>query len=512
MNARPRSDRPAASEQALVAPDDAHNRTLVDNVHPRGWTNPAPSGRYNLVVLGAGTAGLVSAIGAAMLGAKVAIVEKHLTGGDCLNFGCVPSKSLLRAARAIGALRDAGDFGLRVSSAEVNFSAAMERLRRVRAEISHKDSAHHLRELGVDVFLGPARFVASDAVEVNGQRLRFSRAVVATGARAAALPVPGLAEAGFLTNETVFSLTELPRRLVVVGAGPIGCELAQAFRRFGSEVRIVSLDSRLLPREDEDVGALLAARFRREGIEMQLGVKILRVEARAGGKAVVVARDGGEQTVVGDEVLVAAGRAPNVEGLDLEAAEVAFDQKGVKVDDRLRTSNRRIYAAGDICSPFKFTHAADAMARIAIQNALFFGRKSAANLVIPWCTYTEPEIAHVGIGAAEASAAGARTFSVPMAEMDRPVIDGESDGFARVHCDRRGKILGATIVSSHAGDMIGELALAMTAALPVQALARTIHPYPTSAEVLKRLGDEALRSRLTPRLRGVLQRFLRWRR
>lgn len=503
-------------DQPLVVPDDTHNRALVSNVHPPAWKNPTPARRYNLVVIGAGTAGLVSAVGAAGLGARVAIVERHLMGGDCLNYGCVPSKGLLRAARAAAAVDEAGGFGVRVfAPARVDFPAVMERMRRLRAGLSRNDSAHRLTTLGVDVFLGQARFVAPDAVDVNGQRLRFSRAVIATGARAATPPIPGLAEAGMLTNETIFSLTELPRRLVVIGAGPIGCELAQAFRRFGSEVSIVSLDPRLLPREDADAVAVLASRFAREGIHLALGASIQRVEQRPEGKVVVFETPDGHDEVAGDLILVAVGRDPNVEGLDLEAAGVSYGRTGVTVDDRLRTTNRRIFAAGDFCSNYKFTHAADAMARVVIQNALFFGRKKASALVIPWCTYTQPEIAHVGLYEREARERGldVATFTVPLKELDRAVLDGEDEGFARVHAEKKsGRILGATLVASHAGEMIGEMALAITSGLSLAALSKTIHPYPTQAEAWRRLGDAFNRARLTPRVRGLFEQYLSWRR
>jgi pyruvate/2-oxoglutarate dehydrogenase complex dihydrolipoamide dehydrogenase (E3) component len=499
-----------------IAPDDVHDRRLVENVHPPGWTNPRPSGRYNLLVLGAGTAGLVSAVGAAGLGARVAIVERHLMGGDCLNVGCVPSKGVLRASRAAADVREAGAYGVRVAGpVHVDFGAAMERMRRLRAGISHNDSADRLAKLGVDVYFGDARFVAPDAIDVAGATLRFARAVIATGGRPSSPPVPGLAEAGFLTNETVFSLTELPRRLVVVGAGPIGCELAQAFRRFGSAVTVVSLDPRLLPREDSDAAVILAGRFEREGVDLRLGARLQRVERRGGAKVVVLEREGRAEEVIGDEILVAAGRVPNVEKLELENAGVAFGRAGVEVDDRLRTTNRRIYAAGDVCSAFKFTHAADAMARIVIQNALFFGRKKASALVIPWCTYTGPEIAHVGLNDREARERGTdvTTITVPLAEIDRAVLDGDAEGFARVHAERKsGRILGATLVAEHAGEMIGEMALAVTAGLTLGTLATAIHPYPTQSEVWKRAGDAWNRARLTPRVRGVLQRILGFRR
>lgn len=504
-------DRP----QTLVFPDDQHNRELVANVHPQTWTNPKPSGRYNLLVVGAGTAGLVSAVGAAGLGAKVAIVEKHLLGGDCLNFGCVPSKALLRAARAAYDARRAEAYGVRASGVEVDFAAAMERMRRLRADISRNDSVRRLTALGIDVFIGEAKFAARDAVEVNGQRLDFARAVIATGARPASPAIPGLAEARFLTNETVFSVPGLPRRLVVIGAGPIGCEMAQAFRRFGSDVTLLSRAERLLPRDDPDAAATLSAQLEREGIRMEFGARISRVERRGGEKAVLYERRGTRSEAVSDDLLVAAGRVPNLDGLGLEAAGVRFDETGVQVDDCLRTSNRRVYSAGDVCSSFKFTHAADALARIVLQNALFFGRKRASALVIPWCTYTDPEVAHVGFHEQAARERGfdVATLTVPMAEVDRAVLDGEAEGFARVHVDRkRGRILGATLVARHAGEMIGEMALAVSAGMSLAAETRTIHPYPTQSEVWKRLGDAWNRSRLTPRVRRLLEHVFEWRR
>ena len=519
IEALPRILEPAAgrlerTEPDLVLPDDPHNRALVANVHPSGWPNPTPGDRYTLVVVGAGTAGLVSALGAAGLGARVALVERHLMGGDCLNHGCVPSKGLLRAAHAAHDVRSAGRFGVEVGGdVRADFGAAMERMRRLRAGISRNDSAQRLKEHGIDVYLGDATFTGPDTIEVDGRRLGFRRAVIATGARAASIPVPGLAEAGYLTNETVFSLTELPRRLVVIGAGPIGCELAQAFRRFGADVTIVSLDPRLLPREDPDAAAIMTRAFEREGVGLRLGARLVRVERSGDAKVVVFDRGQGEERAAGDEILLAVGRAPNTDGLGLEAAGVAFDRTGVQVDDRLRTSNKRIYAAGDICSVYKFTHAADAMARIVIQNALFFGRKKASALHIPWATFTDPEVAHVGLYEQDAKERGfdVRTYTVELSEVDRAVLDGETEGFARVHIDgRSGRILGATLVARHAGDMLGEVVLAMTEGLRADALSRAIAPYPTQGEVWKRLGDAHQRTRLTPRVRALFERFFRW--
>ncbi len=501
---------------ALLAPDDVYNRDLLQNAHPPDWVNPKPHDLYNLVVLGAGTAGLVATAGAAALGARVALVEERLMGGDCLNFGCVPSKAVIRASRAAHALKEACEYGgKRAAASPFDFSRTMERMRRLRAEISSHDSVHRFAALGAQVFLGAARFTSRDTVEVDGLQLRFKKAIIATGGRPARPDVPGLAPAGFLTNETVFSLTELPARLVVVGAGPIGCELAQAFQRLGSQVTILTRGPRILPREDPDVSSLLTRRFEHEGIRLVFGANISSVERQNGDKVIHFARGTLEEKVAGTEILVSVGRVPNTEGLNLEAASVEYDTKGVRVDDQLRATNPNVYAAGDICSPYKFTHAAEAMARIALQNALFFGRKKASSLVIPWTTYTDPEVAHVGLTEQEARNRGYRveTFTLRFAEVDRAILDGETEGFARVHMDTKTKrILGATLVSRHAGESIGELVLAMNQHLRLDVLSGVIHPYPTQAEVIKRLGDASMRSRLKPWMRRLLEKYFSFRR
>jgi pyruvate/2-oxoglutarate dehydrogenase complex dihydrolipoamide dehydrogenase (E3) component len=498
-----------------VQPDDEHNRTLVDHVRPAGWAPPVPAARYNLVVIGGGTAGLVSAVGAAGLGARVALVERHLLGGDCLNSGCVPSKAIIAAGRAAAAVRRAGGFGIRASEPDVNFPAVMARMRALRAGIARHDSAARLAGLGIDVFFGGAKFTGPDAIAVDGRRLPFARAVIASGTRPSIPPIPGLNDAAYLTNDTVFGLTQRPGRLIVIGSGPIGCELAQAFHRLGSEVVIVSRNERLLPREGVDASSRVREALEHEGVELRLGAEVSRVERGAHDLAVTFARRDASERVVGDALLVATGRTPNIETLDAHLGGVETTAQGVVVDDHLRTTNRRVYAAGDVCSPFKFTHSADATARIVIQNALFFGRKKASALVIPWATYTDPEVAHVGIDEREATRRGAAvvTLTVELADVDRAVLDGETDGFARVHADARtGHILGATLVAAHAGEAIGEIALAMTAGLKLGTLSRTIHPYPTHAEVWKKLGDAWNRSRLTPRVKSILQTVMRWRR
>jgi pyruvate/2-oxoglutarate dehydrogenase complex dihydrolipoamide dehydrogenase (E3) component len=503
------------AEPHVVEPWDEHNRTLVANVRPPDWINPAPRGRYNLVVVGAGTAGLVSAAAAAGLGARVALIERGLMGGDCLNVGCVPSKALIRAARAAADVRRAGELGVRVpDGVRVDFPAVMERVRRVRAALSPTDSARRFAGLGVDVFLGDGRFTGPDAAEVGGAALRFKRAVIATGARAAAPPIPGLAAAGYLTNETVFELTALPRRLAVVGAGPIGCELSQAFARLGSAVTLIESEAQILIREDRDAALCVERSLARDGVRFLLGARLDRVEAAGSARVLHLTRAGAPEALEVDAILVGVGRAPNVEGLGLDRAGVAHDvRSGIRVNDRLQTTNPRIYAAGDVCSPLRFTHHSDFQARIAVQNALFLGRARASALTLPWCTYTDPEIAHVGLSEREARERGiaVRTFVQQLAEVDRAVLDGETEGFVKVHV-RAGtdRIVGATVVASHAGEMLPELTLAIARGIGLGKIARVIHTYPTQADAIRKLGDAYNRARLTPRVKAVFRKWLEW--
>ncbi|MBY0522938.1 MAG: mercuric reductase [Gemmataceae bacterium] len=502
------------SEPLQIQPFDEHNQKLIANVHPSDWVNPEPQPRYNLVVIGAGAAGLITAAGAAGLGAKVALIEREFLGGDCLNVGCVPSKALIRAARAFANVRDAHEFGIEVpAGTTVNFGKVMERMRRLRASISPNDSAERYRKLGVDVYLGSGKFTGPDTVEVGGKSLRFKRAVIATGARASKLPIPGLAETGHLTNETVFSLTELPRRLAVIGAGAIGCELAQSFARFGSQVTLLEVAPHILPVEDRDAAALVERSMRKDGVNIVADCKITGIETQGAEKVVKYTVGGKAAEARVDEILVGVGRMPNVEGLNLEAVGVAFDaREGVKVNDRLQTSNPMIYAAGDICSRYKFTHMADALARIVIQNTLFRGRAKASALTVPWCTFTDPEIAHVGMYEGDLHKAGIafQTIAQPLHDVDRAILDGETEGFVKVHVGKKGKLLGATIVASHAGDMISEITLAIVGQLGLGTIARTIHPYPTQAEAIKRAGDAYNRTRLTPLVKSLFAKWLAW--
>ncbi len=497
----------------IVPPMDAHNETLVSNVHPSDWVNPEPASRYNLVVIGAGTAGLITAAGAAGLGAKVAVIERFLLGGDCLNVGCVPSKCLIRSSRAAEDIRTASQFGVSVADEpRVDFSAVMERMRRLRAHISQNDSAQRFRDLGVDVFLGEGQFSGSNTIQVEGKTLNFKKAVIATGARAVHPPVEGLAEAGFLTNETVFSLTERPRRLAVVGGGPIGCELAQAFRRLGSQVTLIEMSAQFLAREDPEASRLLAETFRREGIDVRLSTRLEKVTSTDTEKQLHLEREGKKEVLGVEEIFVGVGRAPNVENLNLEAAGVKYNKRGVLVNDYLQTTNSRIYGAGDVCMRWKFTHAADAAARIVIQNALFLGRKKLSALTMPWCTYTDPELAHVGMYEREAREKGLEVdqFVRPLSEVDRGIIDGET-GFVKVLVKKgTDQILGATIVARHAGEMISEISLAIVGGIGLKTLSNVIHPYPTQTEAIRQTADAYNRTRLTPFVKKLFSTWLAW--
>ncbi|MEB3233586.1 MAG: mercuric reductase [Leptolyngbyaceae bacterium] len=492
-----------------LSPMDEYNQTLVGHVHPLDWENPKPKDCYDLVVIGAGTAGLVTAKGAAGLdvGLKVALIERHLIGGDCLNVGCVPSKAVIRSSRAVADIHRASAYGVTVNgSVEVDFATVMQRMRRVRAQISPVDSALGAKKYGVDMYLGAGQFTGSNTIEVNGQTLRFKKAVITTGARAVRPSIEGIEAAGYLTNETVFNLTEQPRRLAVIGAGPIGCELAQSFRRLGSEVVLFERSPHVLIREDADAAEIVQQSFIKEGIQLVLNAKLHRVEKTAEGKVLHFSIGDNEQSVVVDEILVGAGRAPNVEGLGLETVGVDYDpRKGVKVNDYLQTTNPKIYAAGDVCMHWKFTHAADAAARIVLKNTLFspfgLGRYHLSDLVMPWVTYTDPEIAHVGLYEQEAQAQGldTNTIKISFEDVDRAIAEGEEEGFVKIlHQKGSDEILGATIVASHAGEMISEITTAIVHKIGLSKMASVIHPYPTQAEAIKKSADLYRRGLLTP--------------
>ncbi len=498
----------------MTTPHDDYEAQRLANVRPPDWLNPTPADRYDLVVIGAGPAGLIAAKGAAGLGARVALVEQDLLGGDCLNVGCVPSKALIRTARLYAEMRNAAHYGaVAPDEVRVDFAMAMARMRRLRARISQADSVAGLQRAGVDVFLGHARFRSHDGIDVDGTRLRFGKAVIATGSRPDIPRIPGLGEVDLLTNENIFDLTELPPRLLVVGGGPLGCELAQAFSRFGASTIIVQDMPLFLPKEERDAAQLLSDAFARDGLEVRLNTTVTGVRMQDGQRIVDMISDDYHSSVAVDAVLAGVGRLPNVEGLDLHLAGVeTTEDGGIRVDDFLRTGNPRIYAAGDVCMDDKFTDVADATARIVVRNALFPGKQRVSELIIPWCTYTDPEIAHVGLYVRQANERGipVRTFTVPMHEIDRAILDGEQTGFVKIHVAQRSdRILGATIVASHAGEMINEITLAMVNGIGLNRLANVIHAYPTQAEAIRKAANACSRERLTPFIAGLMRWWIR---
>ena len=480
---------------------------------PSGWLNPTPRGAYHLLVIGAGPAGLVAARAAAALGARVALIERHRLGGDCLNHGCVPSKTMIRSGRLYAEMRCAANFGVEPpAEIRVDFGAVMDRVRRIRERIGRVDSATRLIDEGIDLYFGTARFIGRDGVDVDGVRLRFRKALIATGSRPMLPQIPGLAEAGFLTNETVFALTELPPSLLVIGGGPLGCELAQAFCRFGTRTVIAHSEPLFLPKEERDAAQMVAGALARDGVAIHLNSKAVSVRLEGGLKLIELVNDGNVTTVAVDRILTGIGRVPAVHGLQLEAAGVSYDvDAGIRVDDFLRTTNPRIYAAGDVCLEHKYTDTADASARIVVRNALFLGRQRVSALTIPWCTYTDPEVAHVGLYVKQARERNipVKTFTVPMHDVDRAIADGEEDGFVKIHV-RQGTdtILGATIVARHAGEMINGISLAMVAGIGLRTLATVIHTYPTQAEAIKMAADAYTRTRLSAVLGWLARRWL----
>jgi len=480
----------------MTYPGEEFDRTWRKLVFPAGYRNPAPRSRYDLVVIGAGPAGLVTAIAAAGLGARVALVERHAMGGDCLNVGCVPSKALLAGA-----------------SASLGFDAAFARMRAIRSIIAAHDSVERYTAAGVDMFLGEASFEDAHRVRVGDSILHTRKTVIATGARAALPPVPGLKELPALTNETIFDLKSQPRRLAILGAGPIGCEMAQTFARLGTTVDLIEMQPRVLPADDDEAAARVAAALERDGVRLHFGARVLAAERTATGAKLDL--EGGTR-IEADAVLAAAGRRRNVEGLGLERAGVRFDpQAGIAVDARLRTSHPDIFAAGDVCSRLQFTHSADAQARIVIRNSLFLGRARNDRLIPTWCTYTKPEVAHVGARRADLDQAGTRyeRFRFDFGDLDRGKTDDDGDGFVEVlTAEGSDRIIGATIVGKDAGEQLAPLIVMMSAGVGLGSLGSMVLPYPTRSEYLRRIADAWNRKRLTPRTRRLLGWWLAWKR
>ncbi len=495
---------PAVMKQGRVAAARGEQTSQI-RPSPRHADRQGPGNHdpYDLLIIGAGPAGLVAARGAAAAGARVALIESRHIGGNCLNEGCIPSKTILRSAQLIAEMLNAPNYG--VSSpveVSVDFAAVMDRMRRVRDRILRVDSATRLRDEGISLHVGHARFVSADAVAVDGTRLRFRKALIATGARPLLPDIEGLAAAGFLSNETVFELTALPHSLLVIGGGPLGCELAQAFARFGSRTLICHSEPLFLPKEERDAAQMVSHALAHDGVEIHLNCTVVAVRLEGGRKHVTMVSDGNTATTVVDEILTGIGRLPAVQCLDLEAAGVAYDDAtGIEVDDFLRTRNPRIFAAGDCCLEQAYTNTAEASARIVVCNALFRGRQRLSALTVPWCTYTDPQVAHVGLSVRQARAQDipVKTYTVPMHDVVRAIADGEEEGFVKIHV-REGtdRILGATIVGRTAGELINNISLAMVAGLGLRRLARVIHAYPTQGEAVRQAAQACALSLAPP--------------
>jgi pyruvate/2-oxoglutarate dehydrogenase complex dihydrolipoamide dehydrogenase (E3) component len=458
-------------------------------------------GVYNVVVIGAGTAGLVTAAGTAGLGGRVALIERNKMGGDCLNFGCVPSKALISSARLIQQIRESEKWGLDRQSPQFVFEKVFERMRERRAKIAPHDSQERFESLGVDVFRGEARFISPREVEVDGQKLRARNFVIATGSRALIPKIEGIDKVPYFTNETIFDeLKERPESMIVLGGGPIGCELGQAFSRLGVKITKIQSREQLLPREDADVAQFMQKRFAAEGIDVRLNARAQGARSENG--RIVLRTNEGD--VSAGTLLIAVGRTPNLESLNVDTVGVKYNKDGVEVNDYLQTSQPHIYAAGDVANRLKFTHTADYTARVVVRNILMpfqFLRQKVDCSIVPWATYTAPEVAHVGLGerGAKENNVDYDLFVVPLEDIDRAVVESEENGFAKVLTAKGSdKIIGATIVATHAGDLLHEFVLAMKARIGLGTIASTIHAYPTFAELARKAGDKYNKTRLTP--------------
>lgn len=463
---------------------------------------------HDLVALGGGTGGLVTVAGAAYLGLDAAIIEKTALGGDCLWTGCVPSKALIASARGARRMERAGDLGLESSRERHDFRAVMERMRAARHTVSRHDDPERFRAMGVAVHFGPARFLDPNTVEVPGVgTIRSKRFVVATGAVAAIPPIPGLAEAGYWTYENVFDQNELPRSIAILGGGVIGTEFAQVFSRLGSRVTIVEMAPSILIAEDSDISAFMRDLLRAEGIDIHAGAAVTEVRVENGSK-VLRTSDGG--SVTADEIFVATGRRPFTDGLGLQNAGVETERGAVKVDPYLRTTARSVWAVGDVAGALHFTHVADRMARVALRNSILPLRTRIRYDCVPRVTFTDPEVAHVGLSEEEAVANGGTAYAYGMDDLDRAIVDATAVGFVKVCADRRGRVMGATIVAHGAGDLILPFVLAKTHGLKLGGIANTIFPYPTMVEGVKRASSEFMRSRLDTVSGRTLKRVIQW--
>ena len=473
------------------------------------------STEFDICIIGGGAAGLVVAAGGATLGAKVALIEKHEggMGGDCLHYGCVPSKTLLRSAKVAQQMRHADRYAITPVNPQIDLGKVMQRVAGVIASIEPNDSPERFRSLGVDVSFGAGQFTDANTFAVGARKFTARNFVIATGSRPGVPPIPGLSDVPFLTNETVFKLSEPVPSLIVIGAGPIGCELAQAFVRLGSKVSLVDLSPTLLPREDADLAAVIRTQMEADGIDFHLGVTPVKAEGQAGAISLSIKDSSGrEMKIEASHLLVASGRKMNVEGLGLDAAGVQVDKGRIVSDQTLRTTNRHIYVCGDIVGSLQFTHMAENHAGVVLRNILNplpFKFAKAETRVVPWCTFTEPELARVGISETEAKQQNIahRVYKFPFEEMDRARADGDTEGFAKIITDPKGVILGSAIAGAHAGELIHEYVLAIAKRMTTNDLSGIIHIYPTLAQINRRVADQRRKESLTPSAKKWIMRI-----
>ncbi|MBI2882482.1 MAG: FAD-dependent oxidoreductase [Candidatus Methylomirabilis oxyfera] len=476
---------------------------------------------FDLAVIGGGTGGLVTAAGAAFLGAKVALIERDRLGGECLYTGCVPSKALIRSAKVLHLMRRAADFGLNPPEVSFDFAKVMDRMRRVQQQVGKHDSPERFKELGVTLFSDQASFLAPTELNVGEQRIAAKKVVIATGSRTSIPPIEGLEEAGFLDHVSAFRLSRLPRSIIILGGGPIGIEFAQILARFGVRVTVLEVVGQILPREDQEIAQALEAILLAEGIDIHTCTKAFRIEkdgaekivhGECTGLPVRSTQTGAAMTFRAEEIFLATGRRPNVEGLNLEGAGVSYNGKRIIVDETLRTTARNIWACGDVTGKLLFTHVAEYQARLVVRNALFPFKSKADYSAVPWCTFTDPEVARVGLTEAEAREqfGNVKIYRYNFGDLDRALCDGEAVGLTKLVCTPKGKIVGVHILGPQAGDLIQEVVLAMRKRLPVGALSRTIHAYPTLAEGVRRTADQYYREKLfSGPFKGLLRLLMR---